>query len=936
MKLKRLLAALLAAATLLAGMAIPAAAAPAAGFTDVADPATAQAAELLRLLGILQGDGSGLFYPEGKLTRAEFCKMVILVRGEGDKADAQMSRTIFTDVKGGHWARGFINYASSIVIGGSGVNAERLVMGRGDGSFGPDDFITCDQAVTMAMRLLGYTAADLSTGVNWYDGYVTAARDLGLLDGLTLDAESPITRGQTAILFRNLLFTPAKGSGQPYMSALGCTITEPVLLLSVNATAPDGTTGAVKTASGVYKTDHAPFDAALEGRQVKVMLSGAGKVLAIEPVAESASTRTITVAETQPAGVVASNGDRLEVTGDAVVYDKGEETTYAAIYLDIPVGSAMTLRYSAAGKLEYIFLTRSSTPGQADTTRTVDLAGAEPDYVVTQEGEQVRISPETTAYTSSGTLSTYAQLYASLAAGDQLTLCYTAAGKLKYVRAVKPTTSTGEGSYRTLTVAEAEASYVLTDGGERVSLPRKAVVYDNGAKTTYDAVYLDIRPGSKMRLQYNADGALEYIFLTRVAKAEDAVVVKSLTGNDPFAALVGTDTGYAILKNGVAASRSDLRQYDVVTYDKTTKTLSLSDVRLTGVYLSASPSPKSPDTINVLGADFPVLPSAIEDLSAFQVGDTITILFTADGQVAGAVSPNTARSTAVGVVTECSTTQASVRSLDLKKENGEPVVFHGAVSYSDYSAQRMQGVMVTVSSTKQDKLNLSRLTGITVKGDLDVKGRTLGGVALAPNVTVYERVGAGAPQPIHWAQITQDTVTADHISYVSTDYAGRVNYLVLDSVTGDGLTYGFAAVSQETTDYFGGSSVENTCVTVGSTGPLVMGGAAIRTGDAVGIAASLEKMGSVQRLAGWEALHCAKNISRTAFTMTSGEEGAPIGTVTTPELVIPIAADVLCYNAVTKEYFASLDEARSYASSLTIYYDRSPEEGGKVRLVVAE
>jgi hypothetical protein len=31
-----------------------------------------------------------------------------------------------------------------------------------------------------------------------------------------------------------------------------------------------------------------------------------------------------------------------------------------------------------------------------------------------------------------------------------------------------------------------------------------------------------------------------------------------------------------------------------------------------------------------------------------------------------------------------------------------------------------------------------------------------------------------------------------------------------------------------------------------------------------------------------------------------------------------------------------LDEARAFSDRLTVYYDRIPQEGGKVRLVVAE
>ena len=100
--------------------------------------------------------------------------------------------------------------------------------------------------------------------------------------------------------------------------------------------------------------------------------------------------------------------------------------------------------------------------------------------------------------------------------------------------------------------------------------------------------------------------------------------------------------------------------------------------------------------------------------------------------------------------------------------------------------------------------------------------------------------------------------------------------------------------------------------------------------------ASLDEIEGVHKLAGWVELKVVENVSRSAFDVNAnpGEGVAPIGTVTTNDMILPIAGNVVCYNKTTKTWFASLDEARAYADTLTIYYDRAPQEGGKVRLVV--
>ena len=60
MKLKKLIARVLSAALLCSLLtAVPASAAEQGGFRDISDPAVAEAAELLRLMGVVEGDGEG-------------------------------------------------------------------------------------------------------------------------------------------------------------------------------------------------------------------------------------------------------------------------------------------------------------------------------------------------------------------------------------------------------------------------------------------------------------------------------------------------------------------------------------------------------------------------------------------------------------------------------------------------------------------------------------------------------------------------------------------------------------------------------------------------------------------------------------------------------------------------------------------------------------
>lgn len=791
MKIKRFLAGLLAAALVCGLMVVvPASAATGgtstSGFTDITDPAVAEAAEVLRLLGVVNGTGGTSFNPGGTLTRAEFCKMAIEIMGKGEEASAQMNRTIFLDVKGDHWARGYINLAASTRLGATeeGGGGEMLMVGVGDGTFRPNQTITFAEAVTIMMRILGYTASDVASGSSWYSGYLSSAAVIGLTDGVSLTWNSTITRGQTAILFENMLYTNPKGIETPYLTQLGGSITDEAVIISLDATAADGTASCILTTGSAdpYKTNHVPFDSTLAGARAKLVLDKNSKVIAIMP----------------------------------------------------------------------------------------------------SEG----------------------------------------------------------GTQRTTSVVSAEINSVTVSGGEKLDVPPTTTVYRESGETTYKDIYLNLKTGSPLVLHYGVTGKLEYLYLPSNLAAEEAAVAKGTVSGNPFASLVGNDTGYQIVKNGLPATLSDIRQYDVATYDKASKTLYVSDLRLTGVYENVSPSPATPLTVTMMGATFPVLSSAYTDLSSFKIGDVITLLLTSDGQVAGAVSPSVAKSTTVGVV-EMKGTNATVTPLaDIRDADGKKVVFSGATAYSEESAAQMQGQLVTVSSTKLGMLSLSRLSGSGASGALDMSTRTLGSDKLADNVVLYERVGKGAPVEISFDQLTRTTVPADKITYVGKDYAGRVNFIVFDDVTGDQYTYGFAKKGTVT----GGSSsmsYSNTCVSVeignDTYSDQLITGAAITENMPIGITASLDEIDGFHKLSNWVTLKAVENVPRSAFELNeyiNPESKAPIGTVTTRDMVLPVAGNVLCYNKTTKSWFASLDEARAYSDTLTIYYDRAPQEGGKVRLVV--
>ena len=170
----------------------------AATYTDIpADSDYYEAVETLSKLNIVEGYADGEYKAEQNVTRAEMTALIARVLGIGETAKNQMA-TSFTDVPASHWASGFVAWASS----------SNVVKGYGDGTFGPENNVLYEEAVTMIMRALGYEVVAAGKG-GYPGGFIAAA----IQSGVTTDVKNAVqgtfaNRGTIAQLLANAIDTP--------------------------------------------------------------------------------------------------------------------------------------------------------------------------------------------------------------------------------------------------------------------------------------------------------------------------------------------------------------------------------------------------------------------------------------------------------------------------------------------------------------------------------------------------------------------------------------------------------------------------------------------------------------------------------------------------------------------------------------------------------
>ena len=340
---KRVFSALLALVLTLSAVVLPASAA--GSFSDVSDKKTAQNVEVLRLLGVVEGNGIGQFNPYAQLTRAEFCKMLVTLMGSSDVLRYK-TVTIFPDVRASHWAARYVNYA---------VRGEKLLAGLPDGTFQPDRAISYGEAVTILMRLLR-TDADAASGGIWPEGYIDLAKASGVSAGVELAGGAAISRAQAAQLFVNVLGAKATSSSTDkdgetstttgVYNPANCVSRERVTLIALNGNTAR-VSGGKKNSYDLVRPSSATV---LNGLKGDLLLDADGKVLTFVPVVSSttgaavSNAAVILSADKSTSGISALTGGRTDFAvyrngvlssvsalrrNDVVTYDASSNTLYA-------------------------------------------------------------------------------------------------------------------------------------------------------------------------------------------------------------------------------------------------------------------------------------------------------------------------------------------------------------------------------------------------------------------------------------------------------------------------------------------------------------------------------------------------------------------------------------------------------------------------------
>ena len=331
---------------------------------------------------------------------------------------------------------------------------------------------------------------------------------------------------------------------------------------------------------------------------------------------------------------------------------------------------------------------------------------------------------------------------------------------------------------------DAQPGYVKSGSGQQYTISGSALVYasGDGEGKNYSEAYTSLSSGTQLTM-YSEKGKIVAIYSASgsTTSSTDAVVVQGNVTTATFHRLTGGASNFKILKNRQPITLSQIKPYDVVTYDAISNTLIVSDLRMTAVYTDPAPNPKAPEKIKLVkdGEELTVLESAWDTIGDAKPGDSVSLLLTADGNVAGIVKPSAqTRSTAVGFI--------KGESVSIFLPDGTTKKLSGGVSNTS-SVMEEEPVIV---SAGREKYSVSKLPTNRAPGNFDVAGMKLGKLTVSSGVRIYEQVKGGSMRPIDRGSLEMATVSAEKVTGYHTNSAGYVDYIILNDVTGTAYIYG--------------------------------------------------------------------------------------------------------------------------------------------------
>lgn len=309
----------------------------------------AKVTELLSVLDIMNGDENGNLNLEKKVTRAEFVKMSVAASEFRSTVATGLKISPYSDVPAAYWASPYIK---------AGID-NGFCKGYTDSTFRPDNFVSFEEALTILLRVLGYSDDDF--GNSWPYGQLGLAENLDITEGSDAKPGEELTRKKAAILIYNTLNTNIKNSNGKLLTVFDTEIIEDTILISHGNTNKKE----IHTSAGTFSIKK-PLSEDISGLHGDLYVENGDTVIGFVPDDPSDKPEKHIVYSKLGNDIITyNNGDMkaLSVPSNISIYEDEIKTSYSNKISEIQMGDVLYVHQGKDCDSEYIIYEEGNIDG---------------------------------------------------------------------------------------------------------------------------------------------------------------------------------------------------------------------------------------------------------------------------------------------------------------------------------------------------------------------------------------------------------------------------------------------------------------------------------------------------------------------------------------------------------------------------------------------
>ncbi|MBR4030041.1 MAG: S-layer homology domain-containing protein [Clostridia bacterium] len=307
--------------------------------------------ELMGMLDIMVGSTDGNFYPDALVTRAEFTKVAIMASSFRNAVPETSTTSPFGDVPYTLWSAPYVALAVD----------NGIISGYPDSTFRPENPVLLEEAVTICLKLLGYTSSDY--GKVWPSGPISLARSLDLISDVDKSTGENLQRRDVMLLIYNTLNAKVKGSQNELISSLNYTYLEDTTLIATNEQDLSISKNKILTSDGIFKLDE-NFDLSLVGKKGDAFVKNGDTLVSFIPNEQTFKAHAVYSVLNQD--IIVYNGgitEILDVDDNLICYNGQKTGTISSVLSSLKTGDTLKIAYDKSGSADYAILSADELKG---------------------------------------------------------------------------------------------------------------------------------------------------------------------------------------------------------------------------------------------------------------------------------------------------------------------------------------------------------------------------------------------------------------------------------------------------------------------------------------------------------------------------------------------------------------------------------------------